>query len=362
MKTLDRYIISSFLKTSLGTLAICTLLIVAVELFSSIDNYLTNNVPFPTILLLSVLGAPEYLMMVASVSFLFGSTFTLSQLESNNEMIMLLNAGFSYRRVCVPIVATALLATALLWCFSETVMIDATVRKDRMDTELFGMSGTRDNSDVSLSAVDGSYMINAGHYSEDTRRLHTVEVVRAEEGRITTRLSASRADWDEGAASWVFTDGRVYETSSDGQVTSRFFDTLALDWVDLAPSMFRDQSRDIATMDRADATEYLRRIKAIDSEVWHVAATEYYSRLTAPLAVLVLTLISCLMNYRYKKNVFLFSIIQSLCTAVVYYVCQMVTTIMAEQAIIHPLVGVLAPIAAVLVLCLPAKLLGMRNG
>ena len=97
MKILDRYIAFSILRTSLAALVICTLLIIAVNMFSSMNNYVTNSVDLMTILYLAVLGTPEYLMMASSVSFLFGTTFFLSQLESNNEMIMLLNAGISYR-------------------------------------------------------------------------------------------------------------------------------------------------------------------------------------------------------------------------------------------------------------------------
>ena len=113
MKIVDRYISFSILKTGLATLLICTLIILAVELFGQMNDYLTSQLPFSTILQLSILAVPEYLMMCISISFLFATTFFLSQLEGNNEMIMLLNSGLSYRRVCRPVILTVLAVTLI---------------------------------------------------------------------------------------------------------------------------------------------------------------------------------------------------------------------------------------------------------
>ena len=161
MKILDRYIAFSILKTSLAALVICTLLIIAVNMFSSMNNYVTNSVDLITILYLAVLASPEYLMMASSVSFLFGTTFFLSQLESNNEMIMVLNAGISYRRLCLPVIIMTSIVTAVFFIFSQSVMIDASVEHDRLSVEYFGQSGTQDSSSISVTSFDESYIINA---------------------------------------------------------------------------------------------------------------------------------------------------------------------------------------------------------
>ena len=54
--------------------------------------------------------------------------------------------------------------------------------------------------------------------------------------------------------------------------------------------------------------------------------------------------VSATMSYSMKKNVLLFSIIQSLCIAVVYYVCDMVFSIAAHQGTIHPMFSVILPV------------------
>lgn len=362
MKIVDRYISFSILKTGLATLLICTLIILAVELFGQMNDYLTSQLPFSTILQLSILAVPEYLMMCVSISFLFATTFFLSQLEGNNEMIMLLNSGLSYRRVCRPVILTVLVVTILAFIFSQTLMIEAKSRHDRLSVELFGQSSTSDASDVTVSEAGGHFLVNANYFDEARGRLFTVTLVSWDgEGRVRERLEASYADWDAELGCWTFTDGVLWVLSGD-EVTASRFDTLTREDVTTAPVFFTDESRDMSTMPTSVAFDHLRRLREVDVESWYPAASDFYSRLASPFSILVLTLVCLMMNYRFKRNVFLFSIIQSLCTAVVYYVLQMLCSIMTSQALFHPSLGVIIPVVATLALALAIRLIGRING
>ena len=362
MKILDRYIAFSVLKMAIAALGICTLLVLAVELFSQMNDYVTSQVGFATIMRLSVLAIPEYLMMCASLSFLFAVTFFLSQLEGNNEMIMLLNAGLSYRRECRPVLLTVAVVTILAFAFSQTLMTEAKSAHDRLSVELFGQSSTSDASDVTVSEAGGDYIINAAYYDESSRRLYSpILVAWDEEGRVAERIEARHADWDESLSCWVFHEGLSHKVEEKGLESVRF-DILTLGDVRTEPEFFTQEARDISTMPATVALEYLRRLKEVDIESWHSAATDFISRLVSPFSILILTVISLLMNYRFKRNVFLFSIIQSLCTAVVYYVLQMLCSIMSSQAVVSPLTGALIPILAVLALSLAIRFIGHIHG
>ena len=361
MKILDRYVVFSILRISLATLFICTLLVLAVELFSSMNNYVTNALPFSDILWLSFLGIPEYLMMCVSLSFLFGTTFFFSQLESNNEMIMILNAGISYRRLCLPVIIMTSIVTAFFFIFSQSVMIDASVEHDRLSVEYFGQSGTQDSSSISVASFDESYIINAAFFSREISRLYDVTLIELDDDRgLEARISALYADWDEDAGCWVLHDGRQYLVNGD-IVEPSFFDELSMDNVTLEPEYFTNQSRDITTMGFSAAMTYLKNVRILDKDAWYASMTSFISRLSSPFAILILVLISLLMNYRFKKNVFLFSLIQSLCTAVVYYVVQMLVGIMCSQAMLEPVFSAIIPAASVLIISLLIRLTGIRN-
>lgn len=361
MKIIDRYLVRSVLKTSLATLFICALLLIAVELFSQMNEIMNNLVPLSSLVALSVLALPEYLMMVAAISFLFGVTFTLSQLQANNEMIMLYNSGFSYARVVSPIIICSIVVTLVFFVFSESVSIRATVGHDMLSEELFGRSSTTDNRNITMRDIDGNTLIYASRYDDESHRLYNVLIAETdEEGNIIRRLSAARGDYDEYKGYWIFSDAILYLVS-DGLASGKVLSQYEYETFNIEPRLFRNVSGRISTMDYQVAIDYLERMKHLDIEVWQSGATEFYQRLLAPFAILILVIISCSTSYQFKRNVFLFSVIQSLCIAVVYYVAVMVATIMGQQGVLSPLASVIFPLVVIILLTVAMRLLGRRN-
>ena len=126
------------------------------------------------------------------------------------------------------------------------------------------------------------------------------------------------------------------------------------------PRLFRTQNTTIETMDRDTAIDYLERLASSNHQAWQSSATDYLRRVCSPLAILVLMFISVSMGYNFKKNVLLFSIIQSLSIAVIYYVADMVFSIMGHQGAVSPYSAVIMPIVMTIILSLILSLLGRR--
>lgn len=352
MRLLDRYIAWSILKVAVVTLLLCTLMLVGVDLFSNLDNYLQNNVPWSRILMMSLLYVPESMLLALGPALLFSTTYFLSMLQANNEMISLLNAGIPYRRIIIPCMALAIVMSVGQFLFNETVAIRCSLRRDVLTNELFGQRSTYDNRNVTLSDLDGGFVIHASRYlSEERRILDVVLILRDDQGKIHGRVDASRGDWDAERQRWIFKDATVYKIDSDGRTVESFhtavYDELN---VDLEPELFRNLSADIKTMELETAIRYLRRMKYLEPSQWAVSSTEFWERVLNCATPLILMLIACSINYKFKKNVLLFSIITSLCVAVVYYVVQMLTLIIAKQGVIPPIAGMLIPMFVIFLL------------
>ena len=360
MKIVTRYITSSILKTAILTLFVCVLLVLAVELFSSMNKIVTSSTNIAQIIKLSILGLPEYLMMVASVSFLFATTFFLSQLQANNELIMLYNTGFSYNKIAIRVVILGIIVTTLFFFFSETVMIDAKIEHNKLSDELFGLSGTTDSRNITLSDLDSNYVVHASRFNSDTNTIYNATLIKKEGNNIKLRVVSPYAKYSE-EGYWIFSDSRVYLRDDNSLQTSYEIEYSVKDFT-LEPRLFKNANNDVTTMEREDAINYLKRIKTLDRDTYYQAATDFYQRIFSPFSILILMLISVSMNYRFKKNVFLFSIIQSLCTAVVYYVALMVFTISSSQGVTEPYFSVLLPIVIVTILSMIVRALGGLSG
>ena len=86
------------------------------------------------------------------------------------------------------------------------------------------------------------------------------------------------------------------------------------------------------------------------SQQYASLGTAYYKRIFSCLSPLIMMIIACSMNYRFRKNVLFMSLVCSIAVAVVYFVVQMMTEMMADQGVIAPYYGSLVPFAVILLL------------
>jgi lipopolysaccharide export system permease protein len=368
---LTRYTLSSVIKVGLATAALAALMLVGVDLFSNLDTYISYNVSFGQAFLVSLLYFPEALLLAVGPSFLFSVTYFLSMLSANNEMICVLNSGVSLRRVVVPCLVLAVLLSVGYFFFNEKVAISASNLKDSKYKALTSRSSSLDNSDIALSDMQDGYMIYAGQFVDESSTLYNVSYVEIEEGtgdmdagalgqtsaqtftqtsgQTFRRIDAYRAQYDAETENWTLYD--CYEYVPVGNtVQVNYYSSLEIPRMRLEPQLFRNLSSEISKMSLDLAHAYVLRMKSLNPDEYARLGTEYYKRIFSCLTPLVMIIIACSMNYKFKKNVLFFSLICSICVAVVYFVVQMVTVMLADQGVIAPYWGTLIPFIVVLLL------------
>lgn len=346
MKIIDKYIISSILKTAFVAIMIFALLLAAVELFMKMDQIMRGDIPFKSLMRYLSLSLPEYLMLVSSISLLFATTYFFSTLSANNERIALLNAGLSPWRLRVPVIVLGIILTLIGMVYQDQFLNKATTDKNELELELFGLSSTQDMRNIVLKGDDG-YIIYTHSFSPEREEIFDPVLVKANDEEIVMRLEADSAKYIDDE--WRFKNAKIYSLSDDS-----FSSRIETEWVepdfDMPIHLFKSQNLNIETMDGRDARAYLERLYSADRTQWQEKATDYYRSAFQPLAIFTLMLISVLMNYSFKKNVLLFSIIESLSIAVVYYVADMVFSIAGHQGAIAPYLTVVLPIAVTAIL------------
>ena len=369
---LTRYTLSSVIKVGLATAFLAALMLVGVDLFSNLDSYISHNVSFGQAFLVSLLYFPEALLLALGPSFLFSVTYFLSMLSANNEMICILNSGVSLRRIVVPCLVLAVFLSLGYFVFNEKIAIECSNLKDTKYKALTSSNSNSDNTDIALSDMQDGYMVYAGQYVDETSTLYNVSYVEiltggeassgaqagaSSEAQSFRRLDAYRAHYDQDAKIWTLYDCYEYlpvEASagdtSGSTVQVNYYQSLEIPRMQLEPQLFRNLSSEISKMSLNLAHAYVLRMKSLNPDEYARLGTEYYKRIFSCLTPLVMIIIACSMNYKFKKNVLFFSLICSICVAVVYFVVQMMTVMLADQGVIAPYLGTLIPFAVVLLL------------
>lgn len=344
MKMVDRYILGTLGKTAFGATALCTLMLVSVQLFQHLDAFLKNQTALKDLARLAVLYLPSSFVLVLAPALLFSAAFTFSQLSANNELICLYNATFSQKRLVFPVLVLGVLCCALQFFVQEYVDIPVQATLSRVESELVGVDSTQDKRAITLSDYEAGYLFHASRYNERQQRAERVTVILLDgDQRIQGRVDAVSATWQEDGT-WLLKDVDHYSVDMETmQVERHHAETETIERLNIEPRMLRDNTTDIKTMSIPVAKEFLRRMEKLDHAQWLNYAVDFSQRILGCLAPLVMLFIACTMNYRFKKNVLLFTIILSLCIAVVYYVIQMLTLILARQGVLDPVGGMLIP-------------------
>lgn len=359
MRLLDKHIVYTVAKVAFLALVLCTFMLVSVDLFANLDSYIQNDVPRLTICKLSFLNIPEAALYALAPSLLFSATFFFSQLQANNEMICLFNAGISYKRIILPVLLLGVFFSLANFAVNELFAIPFSRQRAAMEDDLFGLTSTYDNRNITLSDLQGGFVIHASHYNDERKRIsNVVLVLQNPDGTLSKRIDAPSATWDASLGYWIFKDATIHAvTKVPFTIDTLQEKTYVNPDINLEPNLFRNFSTNIKTMELGTAVRFLKRIRLLDPSKWNTYATDFANRIFGCFSPLVLLFIACTISYKYKKNVLLFSIIMSLCIAVIYYVIQMLSLILAKQGVIGPIWGMAIPMIMIVCIAILERLI-----
>ncbi len=352
-RVLTRYTLSSIIRIGLATTLLASLILMGVDLFANLDTYMNHGVNFTRALSITSLYFPEAFLLALGPAFLFAVTYHLSMLHANNEIMSIMNSGVSFSKVVRPIIVLAILLTAFHFGFNELVAIPSSNRKEVLTEQITNDNSSSNNNNIAMSEMQNGYMVFASVYSDTEQTLYDVSLLEStEDGKLIRRTDAYKAVYDSEKGLWDFYDVYIYEPTSlengASDINIKVLSVQENTVLKLEPQLFRSGTNEISKMSLDLSRAYLNRMKGLNQEEYAKLGTEYYKRIFSCLSPLIMMIIACSMNYRFKKNVLFLSLIISICLIVVYYVVQIMTMMMANQGVIAPQLGTLIPFGVML--------------
>jgi len=314
----------------------------------NLENFIQNQISIFKILYFCLLSFPEAIIKSLGLSFLFSITYFFSMMYANNEIIALYNAGISLTRIKTPILLISILLVILTFFFNETLSIPLTREKNLFFNQLIGISNNYDNRNITISDQKNNFVIYANKYKDETQEITNCIIVFTDENnKLRKKIVSEKGKYNPDSKEWTFYNNIVYEIEGNKVKITNQSEYLS-PFIDTDPQVFKNLTNDVKTMDLKLAADYIKKIRFLNPDKYSQIATDFYQRLFECLSPLVMIIIACSVNYKFKKNVLLFSILSCICIAVVYYVVQMLTLILAHQGIIQPALGSLFPFAFIL--------------
>lgn len=313
------------LWTAGGTIFL-SLVISLAELFSILWKFLARNASFINILQWISLGIPKHIVDAVPVAFLFAIVFILSEWHANNELEAVFSAGISLQRFVKPLLLVSVLLCAAEYFLSDQIAIPFLRERNALQSSVLGESGSR-YAVPALMVDKGRKVYIYRYYDEKKERIYDVSVIeRDDSGALLRKISAKYASFENGL--WVFADASIYKNSHnvwEFAEAPQFSDPSFNE----PPASFTKPTMDVRFMNNAELQAHIAFLKAaglpvIDAEV------EKQRRISFAFTPLVVVGLAAAFAGRFRKSIFLLSLLLSLSSATLYYVGQMLASLAAK--------------------------------
>jgi lipopolysaccharide export system permease protein len=316
------------------------MILVLLDLFSNLWRYLNYEVALRQILTVSLYYIPKSFSYALPVSLLFASAYTLGDLYGRNELTSIFASGIPFWRFSFSLIVIGILVSFFAFYFDDAVVIPTLKMKNDLSRKLLHQTNSSENnSDIVIKARNGSIIYSVDYYDWQDQVLNGISVIEQDEnGGFYSLLRAPRATWN--GEHWVFINAVIYQWEGG---FLRVKNIESADTYRESPDTFR---RNAVKVEELPAKQAFFLVEDLMSAglPFITAQADYYHRYSFSSASFVVMILSISMGGRFRKNILLMTLLSSLASAVVFYVMEMITMMMAKLGYIPPIMGAWFPV------------------
>jgi lipopolysaccharide export system permease protein len=208
MRVLDRYVSTEFLRSWMQSLGAFVTIYVVVNLFEKIDKFLENKVALTKIISYYLYLIPYIIKWINPIAVLLAVLFSLGALSKQNEISAMKSCGVSFIRIVVPIAVLALIISAVVAVWSETVVPWANENAEKIKLAEIDKKPARETLRRERVAITGEegYFYYITSYDNTRKILNGIDLQKLDaEGKIVFWVTAKTGRWQDDH--WVFYDG-----------------------------------------------------------------------------------------------------------------------------------------------------------
>ena len=297
-KILDRYIIRKFLGTYIFAILLLLAIVVMFDVNEKFDSFI--KAPLKATLFDYFLNFLPYFANQFSPLFTFIAViFFTSKLAGNSEIIAMLSAGVSFRRLLRPYLFSALVIAIATFVLDAYIIPPANVKRINYTNTYVKNKAVDYGTNIMLMVVPGqiAYMSRYDNLSKTGYRFSLESF--DQDKRLTSRLTANSIKWDT-LYQWRvydyvvrdFRDDREYIDRGRQRDTSIAFE----------PRDFLISSQDHEKMTSPELAEYIRRQKQRGVGNIKTFEVEQQRRYAMTAAAFILTVIGMTLSVKKQKG------------------------------------------------------------
>ncbi|WP_294429125.1 LptF/LptG family permease [uncultured Treponema sp.] len=340
MKLIE-YLFRKLIPLFIGALVFFAIVLILVDLMMNLWNFISNGVSGLKVLRIMLLYLPKCLWYATPIAILFAVSYTLSDLYANNELIAIFASGVSLTRFTFPLLVFAFGMSFALFFFDDKIVVPTYAKKTAEQEAVLNKDKSLNNDKIVILSENGKICYKAEFYDDSTKRLTSVFIIiRNEDKTLSSIIRADSAAWHDGK--WILTGGIQY-TQKDGTIHAGYVTQDNLERLIEPPETFQNNVISVETVDSATAKVYIEHLQKAGLPFAEPMSL-YYKKFSFPFILFIVVFLSVGLSGKTRKNVMLMSLASCISAAVLFYVTQMITMLLAKFGAISPFMGAWFPV------------------
>lgn len=340
---LIKYIFKRFLPVFIGAMGFFSLVLLLVDLLMNLWKYMQNEASVVDVLRVMLYYLPKTLWYSIPIGILFASSYTLSQLYATNELTAIFASGVSLFKFTLPLLIFSVFMSVAMFCFEEYVVVDCMTKKNELQSELLREEKSQSNDNIVVISENGKIIYKARSYDDQQKKLYNVYIIFRDENKsLKTIINADSLLWNEQNKNWQFFNAIQYVEKNG----SLFYEKADKSWESNLTEpyeTFQNNTISVESVNSKDAKVYIEHLKRAGLP-YSEELSIYYKKFSFPFIVFLVVFLSIGLSGRSRKNVLLISLALCISAAVLFYVIQMVTMLLAKFGYISPFWGAWFPV------------------
>ena len=339
MKRIDRYIIAKFLGTYFFSIVLIISIGVVFDYNENIDRFTESQAPWKAIIMQYYLNFIPYYANLFSALFVFISViFFTTKLADRSEIIAMISAGISRRRLLMPYMISAAIIAGMTFYLGAEVIPRSSVKrlafentyKKRVKNPTYA---EKVQLQVDTGVIDG--MSKTGmHFSLD----------KFENKKLVSHLSANTAIYDtlsDVRYQWHLRDVTIRELRGMREKITNYNQIDSI--IRMEPRDFLFIRNQQETMTNAELKDYIEKQRNRGSGNLSIFEVEYYKRFASPFAAFILSTIGMSLSSRKRKGGMGFSLGIGIALSATYILLQGISATFSTNAGMHPALAAWMP-------------------
>lgn len=346
MKKLDWYIIKKFLTTFFFSIFLFAVISVVVDVGEKTDDFVKSGWSFGKIVMDYYIAFIPHIIALLFPLFVFIAViFFTSKMAGKSEIVAILAAGVSFRRILRPYFIAGLALAALLWYANRLVIPRAEVKRTYFEDVYVNGNSTynplTDKKKVLYFRIDS--FTYAGVHTYDTVRKSggPFFMHRLKGNQVVYNMRAETIRWDTAAKKWTLDNAVERELNGlKEKVWLSSTKTMAFNFkpADLRLDEFAKDKMTTPELEHQIALDKLRGTEGLNALI-----IEAYRRDATPVSVIILTFIGAIIASRKVRGGSGMHLALGFILAAVFILMDRFSTIFSTKGNFPPLIAAWLP-------------------